>query len=63
MPDLFSVVGSIVSTTMSIVKYFQHRTDDVQCHYLSSLATVSRVLNGIALATKDHVENKRHFVR
>ncbi|KAF2362403.1 Dynein heavy chain ATP-binding dynein motor region D5 [Trinorchestia longiramus] len=66
VPDMFSVVSGIVSATMSVVKYFQTAGGSSPSsvgHYASSIATVSRVLQGITLATKHQMENKRHFLR
>lgn len=59
VPDLFSVVGGIVSATLAVTQHFLKQ----QSEHLASLALVNRVLRAIALARKEQVENKRQFIR
>ncbi|XP_045030294.1 dynein axonemal heavy chain 7 isoform X2 [Daphnia magna] len=64
-PDVFSLVGSIVSATLEIYRAALRvlLPTPSKAHYVFSLRDFARVIHGCCLIQKDAVENRKTFLR
>ncbi len=64
-PDVFSLVGSIVSGTLEIYRAALRvlLPTPSKSHYIFSLRDFARVIHGCCLIHKDAVENRKTYLR